>query len=63
MSGPFPDVLPNLTTPDPADTILTTIETLLNGVVVAFDGVVGAPRDGSDVGVWDNAARIIPLYP
>jgi len=63
VSGPFPDLLPNLTTADPLDTIPTTIEALINGVVVAFDGVVGAPRDGSDVGVWDNAARIIPMYP
>lgn len=63
VSGPFPDLLPNLTTADPLDTIPTTIEALINGVVVAFDGVVGAPRDGSDVGVWDNPARIIPMYP
>ena len=63
VSGPFPDPLPNLTTADPLDTIPTTIEALINGVVVAFDGVVGAPRDGSDVGVWDNPARIIPMYP
>lgn len=63
VSGPFPDLLPNLATPDPADTIATTIEGLINGVVVAFDGVVGAPRDGSDVGVWDNPARVIPLFP
>ena len=63
VSGPFPDLLPNLTTADPFDTIPTTIEALINGVVVAFDGVVGAPRDGSDVGVWDNPARIIPMYP
>ena len=54
VSGPFPDELrPGLP---------TTIEQLINGVVVAFDGVEGTHR-GFDAGIWDNAARIIPLYP
>jgi hypothetical protein len=54
VSGPFPDVL----IPGQA----TTIEQIINGVVVRFDGVDGNHR-GIDVGVWDNAARIIPLFP
>jgi hypothetical protein len=38
------------------------IETLLNGVVVAFHGV--EPRGPSlDLGLWDNPARVVPLFP
>ena len=40
----------------------TTIEQIINGVVVGFQGVDGN-RHGTDVGVWENAARIIPLFP
>ena len=54
VSGPFPA---ELVSGQPA-----TIEQLLNGVVVAFRGVDGLHRE-SDLGVWDNAARVIPLYP
>ena len=54
VSGPFPDSL-NGTQP-------TTIEQILNGVVVGFHGVEGH-HPSTDVGVWDNAQRIIPLYP
>jgi hypothetical protein len=66
VSGPFPDRLPDLSTADPADTVATTIEGLLNGVVVAFHGVTGNDH-GRDAGVWfpppGTAARNIPLYP
>lgn len=62
VSGPFPDTLPNLTTPDPEDVTATTIETLLNGVVVAFSDVYGNPG-GLDVGAWDSPLRTFPLYP
>ncbi|MNC89500.1 hypothetical protein D3C83_54450 [compost metagenome] len=64
MTGPFADQLPNIETPDiPDDTQDTTIERLLNGVVVAFEGVYGNPA-GRDVGVWNNAQqRVFPLYP
>ena len=54
VSGPFPDQL--------AAGQPTTIEQILNGVVVAFNGVEGTHR-GLDSGIWDNAARIVPLYP
>ncbi len=57
VSGPFPDTLPELGA--------TTIERLLNGVVVEFDGVDGVHR-GNDAGVWFPTAagpRLIPLYP
>ncbi len=54
VSGPFPD---ELVSGQPA-----TIEQLLNGVVVAFSGVDG-PHLKGDLGVWDNPARAIPLYP
>ena len=67
VSGPFPDLLPNLATPDPEDTVPATIENLLNGVVVSFDGVAGNPM-GIDAGVWfpppsGTEPRAIPLYP
>ena len=61
MSGPFPDTLPNLTGP-------TTVERILNGVVVGFHGVDDAPH-GTDAGVWfpnptdpTSPSRKIPLY-
>jgi hypothetical protein len=54
VSGPFPDQL--------VVGQATSIEQILNGVVVGFHGVDGN-RHGIDVGVWDNAARIIPLFP
>lgn len=48
VSGPFPDTM--------------TIEQILNGVVVRFYRV--QPYGPSfDVGVWDNPARTIPLFP
>jgi hypothetical protein len=62
VSGPFPDTLPDLTTSDPDDVAATTIENLLNGVVVAFSGVYGN-AGGRDVGVWESRLRAIPLYP
>jgi hypothetical protein len=66
VSGPFPDRLPDLSTADPADTVATTIEGILNGVVIAFQGVTGN-NHGSDAGVWfpppGTAPRAIPLYP
>lgn len=62
VSGPFPDTLPNLTTPDPDDVAATTIETLLNGAVAAFSDVYGSPG-GWDIGVWDSPLRAFPLYP
>ena len=65
VSGPFPDRLPNLNTPDPTDTLATTIEGILDGVVVAFDGVDGVHR-GIDAGVWfpapGTSPRAVPLY-
>lgn len=54
VSGPFPQGPPG----GPA----TLVEQVLNGVVVRFDGVDGVHR-GHDLGVWDNAARVIPLFP
>ena len=62
VSGPFPDQLPNRATDDPLDTVVTTIEAVIDGAVVAFHGVYGNPG-GFDVGVWDNPMRLIPLYP
>jgi hypothetical protein len=67
VSGPFPDVLPDFSTPNPDDTVATTIEFLIDGVVVGFEGVNGNPG-GFDAGVWfpnppGNAPRVIPLYP
>ena len=57
VSGPFPDTLPLL-----GD---TTIEKLINGVVVEFDGTAGHQRS-TDAGVWHptpSVPRAIPLYP
>ena len=62
VTGPFPDTLPNLATEDPLDTVSTSIEGILNGVVVGFHGVDGNPF-GLDVGLWDNPQRVVPLYP
>lgn len=66
VSGPFPDRLPDTSTADPEDTVATTIEGLLNGVVVAFHGIT-ENHHGSDAGVWfpppGTAPRAIPLYP
>jgi hypothetical protein len=60
VSGPFPDTLPKLGTPE--ESAPTTIELLLNGVVVAFHRVQhGGPS--RDTGVWENSARAVPLYP
>ena len=56
VSGPFPDTLPVVGA--------TTIERVLNGVVVEFDGV-DDHRRSSDAGVWHPSAgvpRAIPLY-
>ena len=65
ISGPFPDRLPDLTTADPEDTVATTIEGLLNGVVIGFHGVVGS-GPGTDEGIWfpppGVVPRTIPLY-
>ena len=54
VSGPFPNEI--------VAGQATTIEQVINGVVVGFRGVPGT-RHESDAGVWDNAARIIPLFP
>ena len=56
VSGPFPDTLPGVGA--------TTIEKLINGVVVEFDGAGGNQRS-TDAGVWyptAGAPRAIPLY-
>ena len=60
VSGPFPDTLPNLTVP--GATVATTVELLLNGVVVRFARVDSHGQAG-DVGLWDNPLRVVPLYP
>jgi hypothetical protein len=54
VSGPFPAEI----TAGQA----TTIEQIVNGVVVVFHAVEDR-RHGFDAGVWDNAARVIPLFP
>jgi len=59
VSGPFPDTLPSPT--DPATPVATTIEHLLNGVIVRFDRLQHGPPL-SDFGVWANDLRTIPLY-
>ena len=53
VSGPFPDVIAGQA---------ATIEQILNGVVVGFHGVDGTSH-GIDAGVWENPARLIPLFP
>jgi hypothetical protein len=60
VSGPFPDTLPNLTVP--GETVATTIEGLINGVVVRFSRV-SAHGQAPDLGLWDNPLRTTPLYP
>ena len=66
VSGPFPEVVPNLATPDDeSDTIPATVEALLNGVVVGFHGVDDGD-DGTDAGVWTPTpplTRPVPMYP
>ena len=59
VSGPFPDTLPDLS--DPSKTVATTIERIINGVVVSFHGVEhrGPSRD---LGLWVNRPSV-PLYP
>lgn len=54
VSGPFPDEI--------TAGQQTTIEQVINGVVVGFVGVAGNGNE-FDLGVWDNPARIIPLFP
>jgi len=54
VSGPFPDEIVSGQS--------TTIEQIINGVVVAFRGVPGTLHE-ADAGVWDNPARVIPLFP
>lgn len=60
VGGPFPDTLPKLGTPE--ESVNTTIELLLNGVVVGFHRVEHA-GPSTDTGVWENPARAVPLYP
>jgi hypothetical protein len=60
VSGRFPDTLPDPA--DPSKVVPTTIEQILNGVVVGFHGVhPGGPS--TDVGLWENPLRSVPLYP
>lgn len=60
VSGPFPDTIPDPS--NPTTEIATTIEHLINGVVVGFHRV--QPYGPStDVGVWEDPRRSIPLYP
>jgi RNA polymerase sigma factor (TIGR02999 family) len=60
VSGPFPDTLPDLS--DPSKTVVTTIEGIINGVVVSFQRL--EPHGPSrDVGIWENPQRAVPLYP
>jgi hypothetical protein len=65
VSGPFPAALPDLRTTVPAGTEMpTTIEGLINGVVVGFHGVAGE-HQGVDAGIWDAVTpntRPIPMY-
>jgi hypothetical protein len=60
VSGPFPDTLPDLS--DPSKSVATTIEGIINGVVVGFQRV---EPDGlsPDLGIWENPLRAVPLYP
>jgi len=61
LSGPFPDTLPKLGGA-PGELVNTTIESLLNGVVVGFHRLA---RGGAstDIGVWESSSRVVPLYP
>jgi hypothetical protein len=47
LSGPFPDGV--------------NIEQLINGVVVGFQTQANGPI--VDIGLWDNAQRLVPLFP
>jgi hypothetical protein len=65
VSGPIPARLPDLRTnvPPGAD-MATTIEGLINSVVVGFSGVDGQHR-GVDAGIWDAQppnTRPVPMY-
>ena len=53
VSGPFPDAI---------NGVPTTIEAVLNGVVVAFQASDG-PGAVIDLGVWIDPQRVIPLFP
>lgn len=53
VSGPFPDTVNGAP---------TTIESVLNGVVVGFAASDG-PGALVDFGVWTDPSRTIPLYP
>lgn len=53
VSGPFPDTITGAA---------TTIETLINGVIVGFQAE-SAGVAASDLGVWIDPQRVIPLYP
>ena len=59
VSGPFPDTLPNSL--DPTKPIETTIELLINGVVVRFHRVE-SHGPSPEFGVWENPMRTVPLY-
>ena len=65
VSGPFPATLPDLRMNVPPGTqIPTTIEGLINGVVVGFHGVAGQ-HQGVDAGIWDAQEpnrRPVPMY-
>ena len=60
VSGLFPDTLPDLS--DPSNTVTTTIEGIVNGAVVSFLGLEPL-GPSSDLGVWENPLRSVPLYP
>jgi hypothetical protein len=60
VSGPFPDTLPKLGAPE--ESVNTTIESLINGVVVGFHRVEHA-GPSTDAGVWESGSRAVPLYP
>ena len=60
LSGSFPDTLPKPGAP--GESVDTTIELLLNGVVVGFHRVEHA-GPSIDVGVWESSSRTVPLYP
>ena len=48
--------------PDTINGAATTIETLLNGVIVGFQAE-SAGVTATDLGVWIDPQRVIPLYP
>jgi hypothetical protein len=53
VSGPFPSTV---------NGAATTIETLINGVIVGFAAGESAGA-ATDLGVWTDPQRTIPLYP